>query len=389
MKVLYFDCFSGISGDMTLAALMGLGIEREYLISELRKLSLPEWELSIKPVLKNGLSANYVEITTKDHTHRKYLDIKKIITDSTISEEAKQLSLGIFERVATAEAKIHNKPKEEVTFHEVGAVDSIIDIVGVSICIEKLSPERVVVSTVNDGKGFIGCHHGLIPTPAPAVLEILAQSNIQINQIDIESELVTPTGAAIIAQLASKSDLMPKMKILNTSYGAGKRDLKIPNVLRVVEGEDSPKEEEFGESSEWVTVMETNIDDTSPEILGYVMERLFTEGAYDVFFTNIYMKKNRPATKLTVLCSQQNRVQMQKIIFSETSTIGIRFRHELRHCLNRRMKTVKTVYGDVLVKLCSFDGDDKISVEYEEAKSLAAKLKIPIKKIYESVITGE
>ncbi len=471
MKILYFDCFAGISGDMTLGALLGMGIDKEYLISELNKLNLPGWNLTVSTVSKNGISANYVKVETDEkehehdhnhehehdhdhshdhehnhnhehkhcqghahghnhahehnckhgnknhkcckhsgnhketahsHDHRSYAHIKNLIINSGITETAKQLSLRIFDRVAKAEALIHNMPLDEVSFHEVGAVDSIIDIVGTAICMDKLQADKIMVSTVNDGRGFAKCQHGLIPIPVPAVLEIFSDSNIKLNQTDIDKELVTPTGAAIIAELAETCSTMPNMKVIKNSYGAGTRNLKIPNVLRLILGEiqdENRKDEQTNftdiqlptgpdydcESSSGVTVLETNIDDTNPEILGYVMERLFKEGALDVFFTNIYMKKNRPATKLTVLCTQDKAADLQRIIFTETSTIGIRYRKEARICLRREIKTVSTNFGDVLVKVCNFEDKVKVSPEYEHAKALAESLKIPLKAVYDSI----
>ncbi len=480
MRILYFDCFAGISGDMTLGALLGMGIEKEYLISELNKLNLPGWNLTVSKVSKNGISANYVKVETDEqeddhwhhhghehehehhehhehdhdhhhdhsehehkqcqghshghnhahgheckgkhknhkcckhsgnhgeqsgsqanhaHHHRSYAHIKNLIINSGISETAKQLSLRIFDRVAKAEALIHNMPLDEVSFHEVGAVDSIIDIVGTAVCMDKLKADKIMVSTVNDGRGFVKCQHGLIPIPVPAVLEIFADSKIKLNQTDIDKELVTPTGAAIIAELAETCSAMPHMKIIKGSYGAGTRDLKIPNVLRLILGETlsddyvqghNDTERSIGsdydnDATSEVTVLETNIDDTNPEILGYVMERLFKEGALDVFFTNIYMKKNRPATKLTVLCSRERAAVLQKIIFTETSTIGIRFRSEARICLRREMKTVSTNIGDVLVKVSTFEDNVKISPEYENAKALAESLNVPLKTVYDSI----
>ncbi len=427
MKVLYFDCFSGISGDMVLGALIDLGVDLNTLVSELKKLNIDGWNLNVERVSKNGIGANYVTVNINnehehhkqhykhehnhehshshshehnhnhehehehnhnhehehnhnhEHSHgRNFADIVKIIDNSTISSYAKSLAKNIFKRVAVAEAKVHNSTPEQVHFHEVGAVDSIIDIVGAAICIDILRPDKIYSSIVSDGYGFTNCQHGKIPIPVPAVVEICAQASVLTRQININKELVTPTGAAIIAELAAQFGLMPQMNILKTGYGAGMRDLEIPNVLRVFLGEVADKPQA-------VTVLETNIDDCTPEVLGYVMDRLLNEGAKDVFFTNIQMKKNRPAIKLTVLCSEQCVENMENIIFSETTTIGIRRRTEERSCLQRQIKTAETPFGNVKVKASVFNGVERISPEYDDAKVLAQALNVPIKEIYEAV----
>jgi uncharacterized protein (TIGR00299 family) protein len=335
------------------------------------------------------------------HVHRTYGDILRIIDESTISENAKKLSKNIFYRVAKAEAKVHQEPVDEVHFHEVGAIDSIIDIIGTAILIDMVKPDRIYASIVNDGYGFTYCQHGQIPIPVPATVEIFAEANVLSRQIDIDKELVTPTGAAIIAELASEYGQMPLMKMVRTGYGAGKRDIKIPNVLRVVMGEsieetghktiaisDKVVEPEsnsvVGTISDEIMVMETNIDDSSPEILGYVMELLLKAGALDIFYTSIQMKKNRPATKLTVLCKENLREAMEKILFTETTTIGIRVRKEERTILKREPMQIDTRYGKLLVKKMSFHDSIKIMPEYESAKQLAKENGVPLREIYQS-----
>ena len=399
MKILYFDCFSGISGDMTLAALLELDLKNfDYLISQLKTLHIDgdNWSINMERRNKNGINANYIKVLLPDehhnhehnnhshHHHRNYTDIVHIIEHSGITGGAKELSKKIFKRIAVAEAKVHGTEAEKVNFHEVGAVDSIIDIVGAAILLDLLASrnkiEKIYCSVINDGHGFTHCQHGKIPIPAPATVEIFANSGAKTKQTDVPKELVTPTGAAIIAEIAESFGVMPEMSIEKTGYGAGTRDLEIPNVLRVVLGEtdDAVKRET-------INIIETNIDDCSPEILAYTMEKLLKEGANDVFFTPVYMKKNRPAVKLTVLCKKELIEKMTKIIFFETTTIGIRIREEVRVCLERRAEIIKTAYGDLKVKTVEFDGESKSVPEYEEAKKLAENAGVPLYKIYESV----
>lgn len=379
MKILYFDCFAGISGDMSLGALTALGVESAYLVSELGKLNITGWRLEISQVMKNGICANLASVILEreEHCHRAFKDICVIIDGSALSERVKKLSKNIFRRVAVAEAKVHGVPLEDVHFHEVGAVDSIIDIVGVAICVERLNPDRVMASVVNDGHGFVTCQHGKIPVPVPAVMEIFSDKKVKSRQIDVNQELVTPTGAAIITELAESFGLMPEMIVKKTGYGAGSRQLDIPNVLRATLGETY-------ETSQTITVLETNIDDCTPEILGYVMEKLLNEGAKDVYFTNIQMKKNRPAIMLTVLCAEEAAADMERVIFRETSTIGIRSRRELRRCLPRETKRVSSAFGEVTVKEAVFEGVEKVSPEYESARLLAEANNVPLRSVYDA-----
>ena len=395
MKTLYFDCFSGISGDMTLAALIDLGVDKDLLIHELQKLNLPGWKIEFSQVSKHGIGAKQTDVILDEHTHshshhhhshdehshehRTMADIVVLIDNSSISEKAKDLSKRIFMRLAIAEAKIHGTTPDKVHFHEVGAVDSIIDIVGVAICLDILSPDRIYSSILRDGYGFVKCQHGTIPVPVPAVVEMLADRGVNFRQADIEGELITPTGAAIILETAESFGTMPEMKILKTGYGAGKKDFSIPNVLRVVWGETS---EALHSNS--VTVIETNIDDTTPEILGYVMEKLFDAGAKDVFFTPIFMKKHRPATQLTVLCEESQTPLMERILFTETSTIGLRKYQANRTCLPREIVKVTTPFGEVQAKKVSFDSATRLALEYDDACRLAKEKNVPLIEIYRS-----
>jgi len=393
MTTLYFDCFSGISGDMTLAALIDLGVDKELLINELQKLNVPGWKIELSEVAKHGIQAKQVDVILEEpehshfhlhhllgkheHVHRDMTGIASLIDNSSISATAKELAKRIFMRLAVAEAKVHGTTPDKVHFHEVGAVDSIIDIVGSAICLDLLSPDRICASVLHDGHGFTKCQHGTIPIPVPAVTEMLAARGVSFRQLDIEGELMTPTGAAIVLEMSESFGTMPEMKITKTGCGAGKKDFSIPNVLRVFWGETVE-----AAASSSITIIETNIDDTTPEILGYVMDRLFEAGAKDVFFTSIYMKKNRPATQLTVLCDETKIPSMEQILFTETSTIGLRKFQADRTCLPREIVKVTTPYGDVQAKKVSFNSMTRIALEYDDACRLAKEKNVPLIEIY-------
>ena len=431
MKTLYFDCSSGISGNMTLAALTEIIGDENYLVEELKKLHIDGYKIDISKKVKNGITGTHVDVILEHqhehshihdehehhhnhmhedhihhhedeehthehdnerhdeeyhqehgeehhhhhHEHRNLQDVCEIIDNSDISEESKELAKRIFMRVAKAESKVHNKPLDEVHFHEVGAIDSIVDIVGTAILINKIHPDKIISSIVNDGHGFIECAHGTMAVPVPATSEIFANSNVKFRQIDIDTELVTPTGAAIIAELSSEFTTLPAMKIQKIGWGAGTKDLKIPNVLKVYYGE-------MPEEHQRIVVMETNIDDCSGEILGYTEEMLFENGALDVFYTPIFMKKNRPAYRLTVVCKEPDIQKLQNIIFKETTTIGIRYRYEYRTELEREQITIDTKYGKLQAKKVVNNGETYIYPEYESIKELAKKNDIPLKEIY-------
>lgn len=400
MRVLYFDCFSGISGDMTVGALLDLGIDRELFLKELGKLNLGGYEIVLDDAEKNGIHATQfiVKITEPEkphlhevpqnseqtqkghahshHSHRNLHDIEHIILESGISERAKSLAMRIFRRVAEAEAKVHQKPIEEVHFHEVGALDSILDIVGTAICITMLAPERIIASVVSDGYGFVECQHGKIPVPVPATLEIFANAEVPFQQISVATELVTPTGAAIIAELPQAYGIMPKMRVLQVGYGAGTKETEFPNVLRVILGEIDEVERDR------IFVLETNVDDCNGETLSYTLEALLEHGARDVFFTPILMKKNRPGYKLTVLCSSEEKEMLKEIIFKETTTIGIRERSEDRTILSRQKKTIETPYGKLQVKEIKIGNGRRLYPEYESAAALARTNQIPLQEVY-------
>lgn len=384
MKVLYFDCSSGISGNMTLGALVEIIGDENYLVEELKKLNVNGYKIEISKKVKNGITGTYVDVILDEneaqqhyhyHEHRNLKDICKIIDESSIDEKSKDLAKRIFMRVAKAESKVHNKGLEEVHFHEVGAIDSIVDIVGTAILINKINPDKIISSIVNDGYGFIECAHGTMAVPVPATTEIFASSKVRFRQIDEPTELVTPTGAAIIAELAQDFITLPAMVTEKIGWGAGFKDLKIPNILKVYYGEIKEQNENF-------VVMETNIDDCSGEILGYTSEKLFENGALDVFYTPIFMKKNRPAYRLTVACKREDMFKLQNIIFKETTTIGIRYRFEARSELGRESIEVDTNYGKLKAKKVTNNEETYIYPEYESMKELAKKHNIPLKELY-------
>lgn len=384
MKTLYFDCSSGISGNMVLGALLEIIEDKEYFFKEIKKLNIDGYEINVSKKVKNGITGTYVDVIlehdeyhghTHHHVHRNLNDIYVIIDSSSISKNAKDLAKRIFLRVANAEAKVHNKTIEDVHFHEVGAIDSIIDIVGTAILIDNIAPQKIISSVVNDGYGFIECAHGKISVPVPATSEIFSSSNVKFKQIDIPTELVTPTGAAIISELATEFKVLPMMSINKIGWGVGTKDLDIPNVLKVYYGKTEEQKEDF-------VVMETNIDDCSGEILGFTEELLFENGALDVFYTPIFMKKNRPAYRLTVCCLKSDMFKLQNIIFSQTTTIGIRYRFEARTVLERTLVEIDTKYGKINAKKVINDGKEFIYPEYESLKEVSIKNNIPLKELY-------
>lgn len=403
MKALYFDCSSGISGNMTLGALLEIVGDDNYLIDELKKLNVDGYKIEISKKVRNGITGKYVDVILDDdhqhhhehehdshhhedehnhthdghhhHEHRNLDDVNKIIDESSLNNDVKDLAKRIFIRVAKAESKVHNKPLDQVHFHEVGAIDSIVDIVGTAILINKINPDKIISSIVNDGYGFIECAHGTMSVPVPATSEIFAASNVKFRQIDIDTELVTPTGAAIIAELATEFTTLPAMVTEKIGWGAGSKEIKIPNILKVYLGEMEEQNENF-------VVMETNIDDCGGELFGYTQELLFKNGALDVFFTPIYMKKNRPGYRMSVACKREDMFKLQNIIFRETTTIGIRYRFEYRTELEREMIEIDTKYGKIKAKKVNNNGEEYIYPEYESIKKLAVEKNIPLKEFY-------
>ncbi len=379
MKIAYFDCFSGISGDMILGALIDAGLDIQDIESELAKLKISGYNLKTQRVVKKGISGTkFIVEIIEQNIERKLKDIVEIVDQSDLSEDIKDLSKKIFKELATVEAKIHNKNIEEIHFHEIGGLDSIIDIIGSVIGIKKLGIEAIYSSKIHIGTGFVECQHGLIPVPAPATLELLKETSIFSTGID--AELTTPTGAAILKTLSRSFGGMPEMKVKKIGYGAGSRELEIPNLLRVYVGETSEREYEKDE----VILIETNIDNMNPEFFGYISEMLLTQGVLDVFMTPIFMKKNRPATMLSVLTTSDKLDKILSTIFTETTTLGVRIHRLERRKLTREIIKVKTRFGEIKVKVGKVGEMIKnIAPEYEGCKKIAVKQKIPLRDVYE------
>lgn len=402
MKAIYLDCFSGISGNMLLGAFLAAGVPEAYLRAELAKLPLQDadaYVMQVMPVVKNGIAACYVDVELAEsehhnhhnhhehhthHAHRTMADIREMIESSELKERVKVCSLAIFEVLAEAEGKVHARSADMVTFHEVGAVDSILDIVGAAICLDYLGIERVFASKVNTGSGFVQCAHGLMPVPAPAVAELLR--TWPSYHAGAEKELTTPTGAAFLRSQAAFSESLPEgFRADGVFYGAGTWDLDIPNVLRLYIGQEALGAEAQPGSD--FLVLETNIDDMSPQVYGYLYERLFAAGALDVWTTPIVMKKTRPAQMLSVLCRREAKEACTTVILSETTSIGLRVR-EVAERIEAERETVHvtTSYGEVSCKLAYWNGAlVNRKPEYEECCQLARKAGVPLKQVEAAV----
>jgi uncharacterized protein (TIGR00299 family) protein len=423
MKTLYLDLFSGISGDMFIGALMDLGVDVRRLERELRKLRLDGWRLHVVRRQKSGIAGVKFDVhLTDEHKHevrssgfsrseppkggtpnrrnrhghdgdRNFAEIKKLIAKSKLSPWVKKKSVAIFQRIAGAEGKIHGVPPGKVHFHEIGAVDSIVDIIGACIALETLGKPRVLASPVIEGMGWVDCAHGRFPVPAPATLAILGARGIGVTQCEEPHELVTPTGAALLAEFAESFGPMQGLVAEKTGFGLGTRENKTrPNVLRAVLGVSSFKfqvSSRGASSHDWetdtVAVLETNLDDTNGEILGHFIETAMAAGARDVFHTPIQMKKNRPGVLLTVLCAEAEADRFAELILRETSAFGVRRTIAERRKLRREFTTVKTRFGNVTVKIGQLGGKVvQATPEFESCKKLAAKSKVPLKQVYEA-----
>jgi pyridinium-3,5-bisthiocarboxylic acid mononucleotide nickel chelatase len=384
MRIISYDCFSGISGDMNLGAMLDLGVDKNYLVNELNKLNLKGWELIVQKDQRHGITGTKVTVkqTRHEHAHRHLSDIEKIINDSTLDNSTKELSKKIFMKIAVAEAKVHNISLDHVHFHEVGAVDSIVDVVGAAICYNALKVDGVHVSTVELGSGFVKCDHGKLPVPAPATAEII--KNLPVKKGGVDFEATTPTGAAILAALGTDFSAEMPLKIEKTAYGVGQKDNRdIPNLLRVFLGETIADNTAGHDAVQ----LECNIDDMNPEFFGYVSERLFKAGASDVFFTNIMMKKSRPGIILNVICETESADILKNIIFTETTSLGIRTFPFRKDTLVRKFETVQTIYGQVNIKR-SFYKDSEVSCkpEYDDCKRIAEEKGVPLKEVYNNIL---
>jgi hypothetical protein len=419
MRIAYLECFSGISGDMFLGALVDAAVSPHLLEETVASLGLGA-RLEVSRVMRSGISATKVDVwidgekdspreehrepqsqhTQEHHSHehdhdhhehkhhshdhghgRGLSEIRKIISAASISDAAKKSAIAIFEALGVAEAKIHNTSIENIHFHEVGAVDAIVDIVCAAVGAEALGVDEIVCSSLNVGGGTVQCAHGTFPVPVPATVELLKGAPVYSS--GLQAELVTPTGAAIVKTLASRFVSFPGMKIEMSGYGAGSRDFpEHPNVLRITIGETTSGGLAAKTAAETITVLEANLDDLNPQVFGYVVDRLFEEGALDVFAMPVQMKKNRPGTLLTVLCKPEDAARLTQLIFTETTTLGVRRRDEVRQTLTRRWENVNTPWGEVRIKIASMNGTvTNYAPEYEDCRRIAADHHVPLKTV--------
>lgn len=413
-KTLYLECESGISGDMTVAALLDLGADQQVLKKALASLPVQGFDIRISRVKKSGLDACDFDVVLDkehenhdhdmeylhghthahnhgtehmhghdvhnydaeyihehhgaddmhEHEHRSFADILQIIESSSLTERAKKTSADIFSVLADAEAKAHGVPKNQVHFHEVGAVDSIVDILSVAVCLDNLDIDQVIVTELSEGRGTVRCQHGILPIPVPAVANIVQANHLRLKLTQVEGELVTPTGAAIVAAVRTSDKLPESFFIEKTGLGAGKREYACAGILRAMLLEFENKES-WVEKDE-ICKLETNIDDCSGETLGFLMERLMRAGAKDVHYTPVYMKKNRPAYQVNVICKKEDAEKLEEIIFRGTTTIGIRRMYMERSILKREAAEIDTPFGKMKVKVCSLQDGKRIYPEYEE-----------------------
>lgn len=463
-KTLYLECYSGISGDMTVAALLDLEADCSVLDRVLKSLNVSGFETKISRVVKSGIDAcDFDVVLDKEHEnhdhdmeylhghhhkghennhfynhnhahedeaehfhshehnhahgagsaqdrhhheHRGIKEITYIIEHSAMTENAKKIALRIFEILAEAESKAHNVPVDQVHFHEVGAVDSIVDIVSVAVCLDDLDVTEVIVPVLCEGRGTVRCQHGILPIPVPAVANIVSANHLYLKMTEVEGELVTPTGAAIVAAVKTKDKLPETFEIQKIGIGAGKRQYECPGILRAMIISQSAETDEAKaqteevknpeirnnskaenqETKDTIIKMETNIDDCSGEVLGFVMERLMKAGARDVHYVPVFMKKNRPAWVLNVICKEEDMETLQNIIFEETTTIGIRYSRMERTILPRETRTLPTPWGEVLAKVCTLNGKEQIYPEYESVAQLSREKEIPFTEIYRYIV---
>lgn len=378
MKTLYFDCFAGASGDMILGAMVAAGVEPRVVMGQLSLLNLHGYSIDFQPVDRSGLSATHARVQIpKEHSHRHLSDILKIIYESQLSDAVKDRAAKVFSRLAEAEAHVHNQPVEKIHFHEVGAMDAIIDVVGAAICFELAGIERFISSPLHVGSGFIDMEHGRFPVPPPAVAELL--KGAPIYSTEIKGEMVTPTGAAIISTVCSEFGPLPKMELQRTGYGAGTRQYDtFPNALRVLIGETEVQEA----NEERLWMIETNVDDMSPQIFGHVMERALAMGALDCYFTSIQMKKDRPGVLVSILCRPDDKASLADMLFAETTTLGVRSYEVQRRALEREIVRVETEYGPIDVKVARLNGHVVNEMpEYDQCREAARKAGVALRVV--------
>lgn len=428
-KTLYLECNAGISGDMTVAALLDLGADQEVLQEVLKSVPVQGFSAEIGRVKKAGIDCCDFRVIldrehenhdhdmaylhghghthgaeehghSHDHTHgaeehehshghhhhehRGMAEIREILAACRMTERARKMGEKIFEILAASEAKAHNVPVEQVHFHEVGAVDSIVDIVSVAVCLDNLEIEEVIVTGLCEGRGTVRCQHGILPIPVPAVANILSDYRIRTKLLDTEGEFVTPTGAAIVAAVRTKDRLPKEFTIQKIGMGAGKRSYERPSILRAMILEEADGAED-GAKRDTIYKLETNIDDSTGEMLGYVMEKLMNAGARDVHYIPVYMKKNRPAWQLNVICDKEKIEALERLIFAETTTIGIRRTEMERSVLERERIAAKTPYGEAAAKVCRFSGGERIYPEYDSVVSICRESGLSFGEAYELV----
>lgn len=410
-KKLYLECYSGISGDMMVASLLDLGADEKVLKKGLNSLLVDGFQIKISRVSKSGLDAcdfhvildekyenhdhdmdylhgdhththehKHDHIHSHHHEHRSLSDIITIIEKSDIAKNAKDIAIKIFNILGAAEAKAHGVDIDEVHFHEVGAVDSIVDIIAVAICLDNLGIEEVIVPVLYEGTGFVRCQHGMIPVPVPAVSNIVTEHKIKLHITNNQGEFVTPTGAAIVAAIKTDDKLPSEFSIEKIGIGAGKRNYERPSILRAMIIKEENKERDF------IYKLESNVDDCTGESLGYVMESLFNAGARDVHYTPVFMKKNRPAYQLNVICKEEDIDKLEEIIFKETTTIGIRKIKMERSILKREIKTVNTSLGEVQVKICDLSSYKRVYPEYDSIIEICKKYDMSYQDVYNTII---
>ena len=382
-KIIYFDGFAGASGDMLVGSLVDLGADFDRIRRQLGELPLSGYEISKRTVSRGGISATKIDVEIgEEHPHRTLTTIEGIIKKSPLPKETVELSVRIFRTLATAESKIHGIDMEEVVLHEVGSVDAIIDIVGCCLALAQLEPDEILCSPLPLGGGTVKASHGLLPVPAPATVEIL--KGVPLLQGERKEEMVTPTGAAILKTVVNEFGPLPLVRIERIGYGAGERNPQgFPNVLRSFEGWRN--EEEIG-SRRSLSVIETNIDDTSPQVYGFLTEQALSKGALDVFLTPVYMKKGRPATLVTILCSEDKVEEMLELLYRETETIGCRVNKVERYALPREIKEIETSLGKVRVKVSYLRGKSThLSPEYEDCRKISQRTGMPLRKVMDKV----
>ena len=381
MKLAYFDCFSGISGDMTLGALVDAGCSLELLRSGLQGLQIPGWTISSEKVWKNGMAATFVRVATEDQTkHRSLSAILEIFEKSQLSESVQKNAAAIFRKLGEAEASVHDVPLEKIHFHEVGAVDAIVDIVGACIAFDALGIEKFACSPLNVGGGTAKMAHGVLPVPAPATAKLLQGKPTYSN--GVQRELVTPTGAAIVSTLCDTFGPQPRMTVSAIGYGAGSIELEgQPNVVRIMIGEAA--DNVIAGCDEEISVVEANLDDMNPQIYGYFLEKALAAGALDVYTTPVQMKKNRPGTLLTLLCKPQDTNSLMSLVFAETTTFGARTYRAQRRTLPRESVNVHTQFGDVRVKLSRVNGRIlHVAPEFDDCRKLAVEKNVPLQRVF-------